>query len=61
MKKLLLSAVAVIIAMHSVLAQVNIYSQNFSTAGLPAGWQNVDASSVGGVAAAVPLAVITGA
>lgn len=50
MKKLLLSAVAVIIAMHSVLAQVNIYSQNFSTAGLPAGWQNVDASSVGGVA-----------
>lgn len=49
MKKLLLSAAALAFA-AGAWAQTNIYSQAFGTAGLPAGWQNIDSGNVGGVA-----------
>lgn len=46
MKKFTLAiAVLTVLALD---AQTPIYTQNFSTAGLPAGWQNVDQSGVGG-------------
>ncbi len=46
MKKFTL-AIAVLAAL-ALDAQTTIYTQNFGTAGLPAGWQNVDQSGVGG-------------
>lgn len=47
MKKVLLSAVALVLALQGAWAQTNIYTQAFNTSGLPAGWQNIDASGVG--------------
>lgn len=50
MKKLLLSLLVIAATTSAAWSQINILSQNFSAAGLPAGWLNIDSGNVGGIA-----------